>query len=50
MAGIAGGLFVFAKGSIVWTELEIARSFDAIIVVFPGGVKTLSGLSLVAHR
>ena len=43
MAGIAGGLFVFSKGSIFPTELEIARSFDAIIVVFLGGVKTLSG-------
>ena len=43
MAGIAGGLFVFSKGSIFPTELEIARSFDALIVVFLGGVKTLSG-------
>lgn len=43
MAGLAGGLFVFAKGSIFPTELEIARSFDAIIMVFLGGVKTLSG-------
>lgn len=43
MAGIAGGLFVFSKGSIFPTELEVARSFDALIVVFLGGVKTLSG-------
>ncbi len=43
MAGLAGGLFVFSKGSIFPTELEIARSFDALIVVFLGGVKTLSG-------
>ncbi len=43
MAGLAGGLFVFSKGSVFPTELEIARSFDAIIVVFLGGVKTLSG-------
>ena len=43
MAGVAGGLFVFSKGSIFPTELEIARSFDALIVVFLGGVKTLSG-------
>ncbi len=43
MAGIAGGLFVFSKGSVFPTELEIARSFDALIVVFLGGVKTLSG-------
>jgi branched-chain amino acid transport system permease protein len=43
MAGLAGGLFVFSKGSIFPAELEIARSFDALIVVFLGGVKTLSG-------
>lgn len=43
MAGIAGGLFVFAKGSVFPNELDIARSFDALIVVFLGGVKTLSG-------
>jgi branched-chain amino acid transport system permease protein len=43
MAGVAGGLFVFSKGSIFPSELEIARSFDALIVIFLGGVKTLSG-------
>ncbi len=43
MAGLAGGLFVFSKGSVFPNELEIVRSFDALIVVFLGGVKTLSG-------
>ncbi len=43
MAGLAGGLFVFSKGSVFPTELEIAKSFDALIMVFFGGVKTLSG-------
>ena len=43
MAGVAGGLFVFSKGSVFPSELEIARSFDALIVVFLGGVKTLAG-------
>ena len=43
MAGLAGALFVFSKGSVFPTELEIARSFDALIVVFLGGVKTLAG-------
>ena len=43
MAGLAGGLFVFSKGSVFPNELEIARSFDALIVVFLGGVKTLAG-------
>ncbi len=31
MAGLAGGLFVFSKGSVFPNELEIARSFDALI-------------------
>ena len=43
MAGLAGALFVFSKGSIFPTELEIAKSFDALIMVFLGGVKTLGG-------
>ncbi len=43
MAGLAGALFVFSKGSVFPTELEIAKSFDGLIVVFLGGVKTLSG-------
>ena len=43
MGGLAGALFVFSKGSVFPTELEIARSFDALIVVFLGGVKTLAG-------
>ena len=43
MAGLAGGLFVFSKGSVFPTELEIEKSFDALIMVFLGGVKTLSG-------
>ncbi len=43
MAGLSGGLFVFSKGSIFPTELEIAKSFDALIMVFLGGVKTLEG-------
>ncbi|MEO0762443.1 MAG: ABC transporter permease, partial [Pseudomonadota bacterium] len=43
MAGLAGGLFAFSKGSVFPAELEIARSFDALIVVFLGGVGTLAG-------
>lgn len=43
MGGLAGALFLFSKGSVFPNELEIARSFDALIVVFLGGVKTLSG-------
>lgn len=43
MAGLAGGLFVFAKGSVFPTEMEIATSFDALIMVFMGGVQSLTG-------
>jgi len=43
MAGLSGALFVFSKGSVFPTELEISKSFDALIVIFLGGVKTLSG-------
>jgi branched-chain amino acid transport system permease protein len=43
MGGLAGALFVFSKGSVFPNELEITKSFDALIVVFLGGVKTLSG-------
>ena len=42
-AGLSGALFVFSKGSVFPVELEIAKSFDGLIVVFLGGVKTLSG-------
>ena len=43
MAGLAGGIFVFSKGSVFPNELEIAKSFDALIMVFLGGVQTLAG-------
>jgi len=43
MAGLSGTLYVFSKGSVFPTELEIAKSFDALIMVFLGGVKTLAG-------
>lgn len=43
IAGVAGALFVFSKGSVFPNEMQISKSFDALIVVFLGGVKTLSG-------
>ncbi len=43
VAGLSGALFVFSKGSVFPTELELAKSFDALIVIFLGGVKTLAG-------
>ena len=42
-AGLAGGLYVYAKGSVFPNEMAIARSFDGIIMVFFGGVQHLSG-------
>ncbi|MBR0663588.1 ABC transporter permease [Roseomonas hellenica] len=43
MAGIAGGLFAYAKGSVFPTYLAISRSVDALLMVLLGGVQTLSG-------
>jgi branched-chain amino acid transport system permease protein len=43
LAGLAGSLFVFSKGSIFPTEMEIARSFDALLMVLLGGVQSLFG-------
>ena len=43
MAVVGCNGLVFSKGSVFPNELEIARSFDALIVVFLGGVKTLAG-------
>ena len=43
MAGIAGGLFAFSKGSVFPTFLSISRSVDALLMVLLGGVQTLSG-------
>jgi branched-chain amino acid transport system permease protein len=42
-AGIAGGVYVFSKGSIFPNEAAIPRSVDALVMVLLGGVQTLSG-------
>jgi branched-chain amino acid transport system permease protein len=42
-AGIAGGLFAYAKGSVFPTFLAIPRSVDALLMVLLGGLQTLSG-------
>ena len=42
-AGLAGALFLFSKGSVFPTTLEIARSFDALLMVLLGGVQSLFG-------
>jgi branched-chain amino acid transport system permease protein len=42
-AGVAGGLFAFAKGSISPETINVGRSIDAIVMVLLGGLGSLSG-------
>jgi branched-chain amino acid transport system permease protein len=42
-AGLAGGLFAFAKGSISPETISVNRSIDAIVMVLLGGLESLSG-------
>ena len=42
-AGLAGGLFVFSKGSISPESLAIPRSVDALVMVLLGGLNALFG-------
>ena len=42
-AGLAGGIYVFSKGSVFPDEMAISRSFDFLLMVLLGGVETLSG-------
>ncbi len=42
-AGLAGGLFVFSKGSISPEALAIPRSVDALVMVLLGGLNALAG-------
>jgi branched-chain amino acid transport system permease protein len=42
-AGVAGGLFSFAHGSVFPTEIGIGRSVDALMIVLLGGVAWLDG-------
>jgi branched-chain amino acid transport system permease protein len=42
-AGLAGGLFAFAKGSISPETINVSRSIDAIVMVLLGGIESLSG-------
>jgi len=43
VAGVAGALFAFSKGSISPDSLHVARSIDALVMVLLGGVQTLAG-------
>jgi branched-chain amino acid transport system permease protein len=42
-AGLAGGLYAFAKGSVFPTYLAIGKSVDGLIMVLLGGIASLSG-------
>jgi branched-chain amino acid transport system permease protein len=43
VAGLAGALFAFSKGSISPETLSVPRSVDALAMVLLGGVQTLTG-------
>jgi branched-chain amino acid transport system permease protein len=43
MAGLAGALYVFSKGSISPEGLSVGKSVDGLVMVLLGGVQTLSG-------
>ena len=43
IAGIAGGLYAFAKGSISPETVGIGRSIDGIVMVLLGGIQSLIG-------
>ena len=43
LAGVAGALYAFSKGSVAPDALSIPRSVDALVMVLLGGVETVSG-------
>jgi branched-chain amino acid transport system permease protein len=43
MAGLAGSLYAFSKGSVFPDIMAIPQSIDGLMMVLLGGVKTLSG-------
>jgi branched-chain amino acid transport system permease protein len=42
-AGLAGGLFAYAKGGVFPTYLGIGKSVEALVMVLLGGVQTMAG-------
>jgi branched-chain amino acid transport system permease protein len=42
-AGLAGGLFVYSKGSVFPTTLDINTTMDAFVMTLMGGLNSLSG-------
>ena len=48
VAGIAGALFAYHKGSVFPDSLDISLSVDALVMVLLGGVETVSGVVIGA--
>ncbi len=42
-AGLSGGLFAYAKGSVFPTYVSVGHSVDVLLMVLLGGVQTVSG-------
>ncbi|MFQ3622114.1 MAG: ABC transporter permease, partial [Acetobacteraceae bacterium] len=42
-AGVAGGVYAYAKGSVFPTYISIPKSIDGLLMVLLGGVQTVSG-------
>ncbi len=42
-AGLAGGIYVFSKGSVFPDEMSIPRSFDILLSVLLGGIESITG-------
>ena len=43
MAGLAGALYAFSKGSISPESLSVGKSVDGLVMVLLGGIQTLAG-------
>jgi len=50
VAGIAGALFAYLKGSVFPDSIGISLSVDALVMVLLGGVETVSGAGGRRHR
>ena len=42
-AGLSGGVFAYAKGSVFPTYIAVGKSVDALLMVLLGGVQTMAG-------
>ena len=42
-AGLSGGLFAYAKGSVFPSYVHVSHSVDALLMVLLGGVQTVAG-------